>query len=209
MRGATTKDKCTSIWDRWQNGAVYRASHLSHNWTDEWAKYFDFIAHFDISHDAPHWQRARYNNMINLRKLGLEQTRSNQSSCESSRQDKTTAPLKARSHQSHSTTKKCLVAFEEMNSSQSETALCSAVLAQSGTDAIVSMIPWPERLDGPSESAGLAARKKTLRKETIADRILNFVCKLKLFTSKSKKFAPLRSVSLVASQVLIIILHFE
>ena len=65
--------------------------------------------------------------------------------------------------------KKCLIAFGEIFSSQSKTALCSAVLAQSATDAIVSTIPWPvpghQRLDGPSESAGcLAARKKTLKK---------------------------------------------
>ena len=33
--------------------------------------------------------------------------------------------------------------FWRDNSSQSETALRSAVLAQSGSDAIVSMIPWP------------------------------------------------------------------
>ena len=44
-----------------------------------------------------------------------------------------------------------------------------AVLAQSGTDAIVSLMPWPvpghQRLDSPSESAGcLAARKKTKEK---------------------------------------------
>ena len=29
---------------------------MVHNWTDEWVKYLDIIAHFDISHDAPHWQ---------------------------------------------------------------------------------------------------------------------------------------------------------
>ena len=64
LRGATKKDKCTSIWDRWQNDEVHRASR-----TDMWVKYLDFIAHFDISHDAPHWQRARHNNMVHLRSL--------------------------------------------------------------------------------------------------------------------------------------------
>ena len=72
-------------------------------------------------------------------------------------QDKTTAP--------QTTTKKCLIAFGEINSSQSETALCSAVLAQSGTDAIVSMIPWPvpghQQLDTPSESGRCLAHTKT------------------------------------------------
>ena len=29
---------------------------MVHNWTDERVKYLDIIAHFDISHDAPHWQ---------------------------------------------------------------------------------------------------------------------------------------------------------
>ena len=46
----------TSIWDRWQNDEVYRASQLVHGCTDEWVKYLDYIAHFDISFDAPHWQ---------------------------------------------------------------------------------------------------------------------------------------------------------
>ena len=31
--------------------------------------HLDFIAHFDISHDALLWQRARHNNMIHLRSL--------------------------------------------------------------------------------------------------------------------------------------------
>ena len=35
--------------------------------TDEWVKHLDFIAHFDINHDAPLSQRARYNNMVHLR----------------------------------------------------------------------------------------------------------------------------------------------
>ena len=48
---------------------------MAHNWTDEWVKYLDFIAHFDISHDAPHWQRARYNNMITIFKAGHQANR--------------------------------------------------------------------------------------------------------------------------------------
>ena len=69
LKCPTEREKYTSIWDRWQNHEVYRASQLAQNWTDEWVKYLDFIAHCDISHDAPHWQRARYNNMIHLRSL--------------------------------------------------------------------------------------------------------------------------------------------
>ena len=85
------------------------------------------------------------------------------------RQDKTTAPQKARSHSSYSTTtKKCLIAFGETNSSQSETALCSAVLAQNGTYAMVSMVPWTvpgqKRLDNPSNSAGCLATRKRGKK---------------------------------------------
>ena len=58
-----------------------------------------------------------------------------------SRQDKTTTPQKARSHESRSAaTKKCL-SLLEMNSSQRDTAHCSAVLAQSGTDVMVPLIP--------------------------------------------------------------------
>ena len=69
LRGAMKMDKYTSIWDRWQNDEVYRASQLAHKWTDEWVKNLDFIAHLHISHNAPSWQRARYNNMIHLRSL--------------------------------------------------------------------------------------------------------------------------------------------
>ena len=57
------------------------------------------------------------------------------------RQDKTTTPTKARSHESHSAaTKKCR-SLMEINSSQRDTALCSAVLAQSGTDVMLPLIP--------------------------------------------------------------------
>ena len=47
--------------------------------------------------------------------------------------------------------------------SERETALCSAVLALSGTDTMASMIPWPmpghQRLDTPSDSAGCSQQK--------------------------------------------------
>ena len=61
--------------------------------------------------------------------------------------------------------KKMPVALEK-NSSQSETALCSAVVAQSGTDTMVSMIPWPvpghQRLDARQSPLGASqhAEKK-------------------------------------------------
>ena len=63
------KNKYISVWDRWQRDEVYRASQLAHNWTDDRVKYLDCIAHFDIRHDAPHWQRARFNSEIHLRSL--------------------------------------------------------------------------------------------------------------------------------------------
>ena len=68
-RSATKKSKYISVWDRWQRDEVYRASQLAHNWTDDRVKYLDCIAHFDIRHDAPHWQRARFNSEIHLRSL--------------------------------------------------------------------------------------------------------------------------------------------
>ena len=68
-KDATKRDMYTLIWDRWQNDEVYWASKLAHNWTDEWVQYLDFITHFEISHNALSWQRARYNNVIHLRSL--------------------------------------------------------------------------------------------------------------------------------------------
>ena len=74
------------------------------------------------------------------------------------RQAKTTTPRKARSHESHSAaTKKCL-SLLEINSSQRDAALCSAALAQSGTDVMVSLIPRPvpehQRLDARQSPLG-------------------------------------------------------
>ena len=69
------------------------------------------------------------------------------------RQDKTTTPQEA-GHLSHvPRLQKVPIAFWRVNISQSETALCSAVLAQSGTGAMVPLVPWPvpghQRLDIP------------------------------------------------------------
>ena len=66
---STTKGerKFTSIWDRWQNGEIYRKSQLSHNWWDAWVRYLDHIVHFAINHNAPRLQRERYVNLIRLR----------------------------------------------------------------------------------------------------------------------------------------------
>ena len=81
--------------------------------------------------------------------------------------------------------------FRSANISQSETALCSALVAQSGTDATVPSVPWPvpghQRLDARQSPLGALqhAKKK--------DSILNVVC-----TSNSKSYVALRSVSLVA-----------
>ena len=67
----------------------------------------------------------------------------------------------------------------EKNSSQSETALCSAVVAQSGTDTMVSMIPWPvpghQRLDACQSPLGASQHAK---KKTRKVRMLNVVCTL-------------------------------
>ena len=73
-------------------------------------------------------------------------------------QDKTTTPRKARSHESHSAaTKKC-PSLLEINNSRRDTALCNAVLAQSGTDVMVPLIPWQvpghQRLDARQSPLG-------------------------------------------------------
>ena len=59
----------TSIWDRWQHDEIYRTSQLSHNSSDAWVRYLDHVTQFDISHNAPQWQRERYANSTHLRSL--------------------------------------------------------------------------------------------------------------------------------------------
>ena len=66
--------------------------------------------------------------------------------------------------------KKCLSLWE-VNSSQRDTALCSTVLAQSGTDAMVPLIPWPvpghQRLDAYQSPLGAMQHAKTTLKTTL------------------------------------------
>ena len=96
------------------------------------------------------------------------------------------------------------VAFDN----QSETALCSAVLAQSGTDTMVSgqylgTSGWtPVRVHWVPRSTQKKKPRKVLRKETIADRILKVACTLNLFTRKSKSYAPLEKRVTGRAQVL-------
>ena len=41
-RGATKGERgFTSIWDRWQNDAIYRKSQLAHDWSDAWVRCLD------------------------------------------------------------------------------------------------------------------------------------------------------------------------
>ena len=117
------------------------------------------------------------------------------------------------------TYKKVPIAFGEETSLRSETALCSAVLAQSGTDAMVPIVPWPvpghQRSDDPSESTGcLAARKKTrkvLRKETCVHiyalhaklEIVRFI--EKRVTGRTRGLWRISDFALVS----IIVLHFD
>ena len=63
-RGALKRGKYTSFMDRWQNDEVHRESQLAHGWTGEWVKYLDYISEIDISHNAPHRQRLRYENTV-------------------------------------------------------------------------------------------------------------------------------------------------
>ena len=71
---------------------------------------------------------------------------------------------------SQSITTKSAYRFRSVNISQSETALCTAVLAQSGTDAMVPLVPWPvpghQRLDARQSPLGASqhAKKKVMRK---------------------------------------------
>ena len=62
-------------------------------------------------------------------------------------------------------TKKCL-SLLEINSSQRDTALCSAMLAQSGTHAMVPLIPWlvpgHQRLDARQSPLGASQHAKKL-----------------------------------------------
>ena len=70
LRSATKGERTfTSIWDRWQHDEIYQKSHLKHNWSDAWVRCLDHIAQFDLSHNAPQWQRERYVNLIHLRSL--------------------------------------------------------------------------------------------------------------------------------------------
>ena len=59
----------TSVWDRWQHDEIYRKSQLSHKWSDAWVRHLDHVAQFDISHNAPQWQRERYVNLLHVRSL--------------------------------------------------------------------------------------------------------------------------------------------
>ena len=59
-RSATKGDrKFTSIWDRWQNDAIYRHSQFVHNWSDAWVRYLDHTVHFSIYHNATQQQRKK------------------------------------------------------------------------------------------------------------------------------------------------------
>ena len=75
-----------------QNDEVYRTSQLVHSWRGAWIRYLDFIVHFDISHNAPSWQRGRYVNLIHLRNLDSNHYGSDlgmrKNSCKSSKKQK-------------------------------------------------------------------------------------------------------------------------
>ena len=84
--------------------------------------------------------------------------------------DKTRQQLRSESRKLSSqstTTKKSAYRFWRVNISQSETALCSALLAQSGTDAMVPLVPWPvpghQRLDARQSPLGASQHVKKER----------------------------------------------
>ena len=59
--------KFTSIFDRWLNDEICRASQLVHGWTEEYVKYFDYISKIDISYDALYNRRNRCENSLFMR----------------------------------------------------------------------------------------------------------------------------------------------
>ena len=70
LRSATKGERTfASIWKRWEHDEICRKSQLAHNWSDAWVRYLDHIAQFDMSHNAPSWQRERHVNLIHLRSL--------------------------------------------------------------------------------------------------------------------------------------------
>ena len=70
-RGATKGERgFTSIWNRWQNDAIYRKSQLAHDWSGAWVRCLDLIVHFSISQSAPHQQRERNMHKFYLRSVG-------------------------------------------------------------------------------------------------------------------------------------------
>ena len=94
--------------------------------------------------------------------------------------------------------KKCR-SLLEINCSQGETALCCAVLALSGTDTLVSLIPrpvpWAPAVGRPSKSAGCLTAQKKRKKNScrlsrrtptwppidkVAQEILLSICKAEL-----------------------------
>ena len=63
------KREFASIWDRWQNDEKYMESQVARVWSDAWMRYSDHIVHIDISQKAPHEQRDRHKNLLDLRSV--------------------------------------------------------------------------------------------------------------------------------------------
>ena len=85
------------------------------------------------------------------------------------RQDKTTTPVESRNSQEKTTKSLYPVLLEKNKHKKASTALCSAVLTQSGTDAMVPSVPWPvpghQRLDARQSPLGASQHaKKSSRK---------------------------------------------
>ena len=70
LRSATKGErKFTSIWDRWQNDAIYRQYQLVHYWSVAWVRYLDHIVHFRIYHNATQQHRERNMHILYLRSV--------------------------------------------------------------------------------------------------------------------------------------------
>ena len=55
---------------RWQEDEICRASQTARGWTEEYCRYFDYLAIIDISYGATGKERSRYENGLVLKLNG-------------------------------------------------------------------------------------------------------------------------------------------
>ena len=113
----------------------------------------------------------------------------------------TTTPSNSRRSQQ---LRKSTHSFWRVNISQSETALCGAMLAQSGTDAMVPLVPWPvpghQRWDARQSPLGALQHAKKTQERNM--RIIYWTSSAHWILHAKLEIVCciLRSVSLVAHE---------